>query len=67
VTPQFKTFLDIFKNPLSHDKPPTPIGSADQDIVSSFAEKWQAGQTTDLPGGLQQAAQQIDDQLAQGA
>jgi multiple sugar transport system substrate-binding protein len=67
VTPQFKTFLDVFKNPLSHDKPPTPIGSADQDIVSSFAEKWQAGQETDLSGGLQQVAQQVDDQLAQGA
>jgi multiple sugar transport system substrate-binding protein len=66
VTPQFQTFLDVFKNPQSHDKPPTPIGSGDQDIVSSFAEKWEAGQETDLNGGLAQAAQQIDDQLAQG-
>jgi multiple sugar transport system substrate-binding protein len=65
VTPQFQTFLDIFKNPLSHDKPPTPIGSADQDILSSFAEKWEAGQATDLSAGLTQAANQIDDQLAQ--
>jgi len=65
VTPQFQTFLDVFKNPLSHDKPATPIGSADQDLVSSFADKWQAGSDTDLTGGLQQAAQQIDDQLAQ--
>jgi multiple sugar transport system substrate-binding protein len=65
VTPQFQTFLDIFKNPLSHDKPPTPIGAADQDIITAFAQKWQAGQTTDLDGGLRQAAQQIDDQLAQ--
>jgi multiple sugar transport system substrate-binding protein len=65
VTPQFQTFLDIFKNPLSHDKPPTAIGSADQDIVSSFAENWQAGAEADLAGGLQQAAKQIDDQLAQ--
>jgi multiple sugar transport system substrate-binding protein len=65
VTPQFKTFLDVFKNPLSHDKPPTPIGSADQDVVSSFAEKWEVGTATDLQAGLQQAATQIDDQLAQ--
>src|SRR5919204_543523 len=43
VTPQFKTFLDVFANPNSHDKPPTPIGSADQDVVSSFAEKWEVG------------------------
>jgi multiple sugar transport system substrate-binding protein len=67
VTPQFKTFLDVFENPNSHDKPPTPIGSADQDTVSTFAEKWQAGEITDLQAGLQQTAQQIDDQLAQGA
>jgi multiple sugar transport system substrate-binding protein len=65
VTPQFQTFLDVFKNPLSHDKAPTAIGAADQDIVSSFAGNWQAGSTTDLTGGLQQAAKQIDDQLAQ--
>ena len=66
VTPQFETFLDIFKNPDSHDKPPTPIGSADQDILSSFAEKWESGQETDLNGGLSDVAQQIDDQLVQG-
>lgn len=65
VTPEFKTFLDIFRNPLSHYKPPTPIGSADQDILAAFAEKWQAGEVTDLAGGLQQVASQIDDQLAQ--
>jgi multiple sugar transport system substrate-binding protein len=65
VTPQFQTFLDVFKNPLSHDKAPTAIGAADQDIVSSFADKWQANSESDLTGGLQQAAQQIDDQLAQ--
>ncbi len=67
VTPQFKTFLDIFSNPKSHDKPATPIGSADQDIVSSFADKWEAGSATDLIAGLQQAASQIDDQLAQAS
>jgi multiple sugar transport system substrate-binding protein len=65
VTPQFQTFLDVFKNQLSHDKAPTAIGAADQDIVSSFADNWQAGSATDLTGGLQQAAKQIDDQLAQ--
>jgi multiple sugar transport system substrate-binding protein len=65
VTPQFQTFLDIFKNQGSHDKPPTPIGSADQDIVSAFAENWQAGRATDLNAGLSDAAKQIDAQLAQ--
>jgi multiple sugar transport system substrate-binding protein len=65
VTPQFKTFLDIFKNPLSHYKPPTPIGSADQDILSTFAEKWQAGEISNLDAGLAQVASQIDNQLSQ--
>ncbi len=31
VTPQFQTFLDIFKNPDSHYKEPSAIGAADQD------------------------------------
>jgi multiple sugar transport system substrate-binding protein len=65
LTPQFQTFLDIFQNPLSHDKDPTAIGQADQDLLSTFADKWQLGQITDLSAGLQQVAQQIDDQLAQ--
>jgi multiple sugar transport system substrate-binding protein len=65
LTPQFQTFLDIFQNPLSHDKEPTAIGQADQDLLSAFADKWQLGQITDLSAGLQEVAQQIDDQLAQ--
>jgi multiple sugar transport system substrate-binding protein len=65
VTPQFKTFLDIFQNPGSHYKAASPIGSADQTILGDFVDKWQAGQDTDLEGGLQDAAKQIDDQLAQ--
>jgi multiple sugar transport system substrate-binding protein len=64
VTPQFQTFLDVFENPLSHYKESSAIGSADQDILGSFAERWQAGDE-DLDSGLQQAAQQIDDQLTQ--
>lgn len=67
VTPQFQTFLDIFQNPESHYKAHSAIGSADQTILASFAEQWQAGQTDDLEGGLAQVAQQIDDQLAQAA
>jgi multiple sugar transport system substrate-binding protein len=62
---QFDTFLDVFSNPDSHYKDMTVIGSADQDILSSFAAKWQSGRITDLEAGLAQVAQQIDDQLAQ--
>jgi multiple sugar transport system substrate-binding protein len=65
VTPQFQTFLDIFKNPNSHYKEPSAIGASDQTIVGQFAADWQLGKQTDLEAGLQSAAQQIDDQLAQ--
>jgi multiple sugar transport system substrate-binding protein len=67
VTPQFQTFLDIFANPNSHYKEPSAIGAADQNIVQAFAADWQAGDHSDLSGGLQDAAQQINDQLAQAS
>jgi multiple sugar transport system substrate-binding protein len=62
---QFQTFLDVFGNPNSHYKDMTVIGSADQNLVSEFAENWQAGDVGDLEAALQQLAQQIDDQLEQ--
>ena len=67
VTPQFQTFLDIFKNPDSHYKEPSAIGAADQNILTAWADKWEAGKETDLDGGLTSVAQQINDQLAQAA
>ena len=67
VTPQFQTFLDIFQNPDSHYKEPSAIGASDQNILQAFADRWEAGKQTDLEGGLQDAAQQINDQLAQAA
>ena len=65
VTPQFETFLNILENPLSHYKETSAIGSADQELVSSFMEKWQAGKVADLQQGLDELGKQIDDQLAQ--
>jgi multiple sugar transport system substrate-binding protein len=65
VTPQFQTFLDIFKNPNSHYKEPSVIGASDQTIVGALADDWQIGKQTDLEAGLQSAAKQINDQLAQ--
>ena len=62
---QFDTFLDVFSNPNSHYKDMSILGSADQDLLASFAAKWQAGLITDLEAGLAEVAQQIDDQLAQ--
>lgn len=65
VTPQFRTFLDIFRNPLSHFKETSAIGSADQTVMSNFIQKWLAGEVPDLQAGLDGASRQIDDQLAQ--
>jgi multiple sugar transport system substrate-binding protein len=65
VTPQFKTFLDIFQNPYSHYKETSAIGSQDQDLMNAFMEDWQEGKVQDLQAGLDQVAQQIDALLAQ--
>jgi multiple sugar transport system substrate-binding protein len=65
VTPQFQTFLDVFKNPNSYNKGASPIGQADQDLMAAFFADWQAGDVPDLQKGLDDVAQQIDDQLAQ--
>jgi multiple sugar transport system substrate-binding protein len=62
---QFKVFLQIFENPDSIYKPPTVIGIQDQNILSDFADKWESGSTTDLQAGLQQAAQNVDNAIAQ--
>ena len=68
VTPQFQTFLDMFQNPASTAyKEPSAIGASDQNILASFATKWQVGKEADLDAGLASAAQQINDQLAQAA
>jgi multiple sugar transport system substrate-binding protein len=67
VTPQFKTFLDIFQDPNSHYKEPSAIGASDQNILTAWADKWEAGKETDLDGGLSSVAQQINDQLQQAA
>jgi multiple sugar transport system substrate-binding protein len=65
VTPQFRTFLEIFQNPLSHYKETSAIGVADQNLVSDFVQKWQVGKATDLDAGLQQVAEEINAQLEQ--
>jgi multiple sugar transport system substrate-binding protein len=65
VTPQFETFMNIFENPGSHYKQMTVLGSADQDLVSDFAERWQNGRITDLQSGLEDLEQQLNDLLEQ--
>jgi multiple sugar transport system substrate-binding protein len=65
--PQFQAFLDMYANPASTYKGTTLIGSEDIDIFQRFLERWQTGQVTDLQGGLEQAAKEIDDAVAQAS
>ncbi|MGO1051166.1 extracellular solute-binding protein [Crossiella sp. CA198] len=67
MTPQFKTFIDIFGSGKLWSNPATPIGDAHLKAVNDFAEKWQAGKVTDLPGELKKVDAQVDDALAQKA
>ena len=59
--PKFAVFMNIFKNPNSGFKQLSPEGSADVDTFARFITDWQTGKATDLQGGLNQVAKQIDD------
>jgi multiple sugar transport system substrate-binding protein len=65
VSDQFRVFLDIFQNEHSDYVPTTIIGGELQDYIGNFAGEWQAGDTTDLQGGLQTAAEETDTALQQ--
>src|SRR5436190_4422260 len=62
--PKFETFVKVYGNPNTTTTPVTAAGSANQELFNSFVDKWQAGRVTDLQGGLESVAKQIDDQLA---
>ena len=61
----FATFLKIFGNPHSATTPITAVGAGYQDLIQSFAVKWQAGHVGDLHSALVSLDKQIDAQLAQ--
>jgi multiple sugar transport system substrate-binding protein len=63
--PHFAPFLKIISNPKSTTAPITEAGAAYQDLIQSFAVKWQAGHVKDLQAGLENLDKQIDAQLAQ--
>lgn len=65
VTPQFQTFLDIFANPASHYKPTTAIGDGDQTAIGQQLADWQAGKLANVQEGLQQAADEVNNLLAE--
>ncbi|MEV4949244.1 ABC transporter substrate-binding protein [Streptomyces sp. NPDC053755] len=63
--PRFKTFLDIAQHPRSTTSDGAVNGSAYQDTLSSFAQKYEKGQVEDLRKGLEETAAQIDRDIAQ--
>jgi multiple sugar transport system substrate-binding protein len=64
--PIFRTFLNIFKDPDSHFRPLTTLGTGDADLEAAFVEKWEAGKIPDLQAGLDNLAHQIDQQQQLG-
>ncbi len=67
MTPQFRTFVDVWNNPKSGNSPPiTASGSGYASLLTTFDEKWVAGKASDLQAGLQQVDQQITNQLSLG-
>ena len=65
VDPAFKTFLDMFANPDSHYKPTTAIGDGDQAAIGAVLEDWQVGKIDDPQAALQEAADEVNNLLAE--
>jgi len=64
MSPQFKTFIDVWNNPQSSYSPPlTASGAGYATLLLQFDDKWVAGKVPDLHLGLQQVDQQISNQL----
>jgi multiple sugar transport system substrate-binding protein len=63
--PRFDTFLKIFAHPKSATTPITAVGSAYQDLFTSWLAKYQAGRVSNMRGGLKTLDKQIDKQLKQ--
>jgi multiple sugar transport system substrate-binding protein len=61
---QFGVFLKIYANPGTASTPITAAGSANQDLLGSFVDKYQAGSVPNLAAGLTATDAQIDAQLA---
>ncbi|MFB8776506.1 ABC transporter substrate-binding protein [Streptomyces broussonetiae] len=61
---RFKVFLDIAQHPESTTSDNAVNGSAYQDTLTDFAQKYENGQVTDLKKGLEETAAQIDRDIA---
>ncbi|TDB85834.1 ABC transporter substrate-binding protein [Actinomadura sp. KC216] len=64
LTPQFKTFLDVFKHPASSTTPPTPNGN---DYIVRFQkfvqDEWEPGKVKDLGPALTRLDGEVDNAL----
>jgi multiple sugar transport system substrate-binding protein len=63
--PQFAKFIEIYQNPGTSSTPVTASGTADQDLLTAYLQKWQAGSGGDLKAGLAKVDKAVDAQLAQ--
>ena len=63
--PKFATFLKIYGNPSTATTPPSAGGTADQDGLSAYVEKYQAGNGGDLAQGLAATDKQVNAQVQQ--
>lgn len=63
--PNFQTFIDIASNPDSNTTPASPNGGAYQLTLQDLGYDIESGKQTDIEGGLQDAAHQIDTELEQ--
>ena len=61
----FKTFIEIAQNPNSNTTPASPNGGAYQLTLQDFGYDYESGKVTDLQAGLDDAADQIDTDIAQ--
>lgn len=62
---RFATFLKIFANPATATTPSNAGGSADQDLLTAYVNKYQAGNGGDLAKGLAATDKQVDAQVQQ--
>ncbi|WP_184938223.1 extracellular solute-binding protein [Kitasatospora kifunensis] len=63
--PNFKTFLDVARNPNSSTTPASINGGAYQVSLQNFAYDVESGKQTDLAGGLAATDKEIDAAVAQ--
>ncbi|QIS12661.1 extracellular solute-binding protein [Nocardia arthritidis] len=63
--PNFKTFIDIAKNPNSSTTPASINGGAYQISLRNFGYDYESGKQTDLRAGLAATAKEVDEAIAQ--